>query len=78
MSRIDIPSAVAGTVWQIIAEPGAPVGAGDILMILESMKLEIEVPAPQAGRLRLAVTEGQVVSVGDIVATLDPSDSDPV
>ncbi len=73
MSRIDIPSAVAGTVWQITADAGAQVGAGDILMILESMKLEIEVSAPQAGTLRLAVAEGQVVSVGDILATLDPA-----
>jgi len=71
MSRIDIQSAVAGTVWQITAQPGARVGAGDLIMILESMKLEIEVPAPRDGTLSLTVTEGQVVSVGDVVATLE-------
>ncbi|CAO3424592.1 acetyl-CoA carboxylase biotin carboxyl carrier protein subunit [Azospirillum doebereinerae] len=72
MSRIDIHSAVAGTVWQITAQPGARVGTGDLIMILESMKLEIEIPAPRDGTLSLTVTEGQAVSVGDVVATLEP------
>lgn len=71
MSKIDIPSSVAGAVWQIPARPGSRVAAGEIIVILESMKLEIEVTAPRSGILHLHVTEGQVVASGDVIATLE-------
>lgn len=71
MSKIDIPSSVAGSVWQILASPDSKVAAGETILILESMKLEIEVAAPLAGILHLHVTEGQVVATGDVIATVD-------
>jgi len=70
MARVEIESEVTGNVWKVEVETGAKVGAGDVLMILESMKMEIPVEAPQAGRvaeLRVAVEdaveEDQVIAV---------------
>ena len=42
---------VAGKVWKIEAQPGVQLAADDIILILESMKMEIPVLAPKAGRL---------------------------
>ena len=42
---------VAGKVWKIEARPGATLAADDVILILESMKMEIPVEAPCAGRV---------------------------
>jgi acetyl-CoA carboxylase biotin carboxyl carrier protein len=63
---------VAGKVWKIEAQPGAQLAAEDSILILESMKMEIPVVAPRAGRLAaLHVKEGDAVNEGDVVAMLD-------
>ena len=61
---------VAGKVWKIDAQPGAQLSADDVILILESMKMEIPVVAPRAGIVHSincnegdAVTEGQVLVV---------------
>ncbi len=60
---------VAGTVWKIEAQPGATLAADDVILILESMKMEIPVVAPAAGKLlELLVKEGDMVNEGDAVA----------
>lgn len=62
---------VAGKVWKIEARPGAQLAAEDTILILESMKMEIPVAAPAAGRLlELRVAEGDAVNEGDVVAIL--------
>jgi len=54
--------------------PGAEVATDDVLMILESMKMEVPVPAPIAGRVRsIVVTEGSTVQEDDVLVVLDPS-----
>lgn len=70
MARLEIESEVTGNVWKVEVEAGASVGAGEVLMILESMKMEIPVEAPEAGtvaELRVAVEdsvqEDQVIAV---------------
>ena len=70
MARIEIESEVTGNVWKVEVEAGARVDAGDVLMILESMKMEIPVEAPDTGtvtELRVAVEdaveEDQVVAI---------------
>ena len=70
MARLEIESEVTGNVWKVEVEAGTSVGAGDVLMILESMKMEIPVEAPEAGtvaELRVAVEdsveEDQVIAV---------------
>ena len=53
-------------------KPGDTVAAGDAVIILESMKMEIPVEAPRAGSVReIKVAEGQTVQEGDTVAILE-------
>jgi len=70
MAKIDIESEVTGTVWKVEMAVGAEVAAGDTIMILESMKMEIPVEAPEAGKIAAitvapeeSVEEGQVLCV---------------
>jgi urea carboxylase len=65
---------VTGTVWKIEVENGRRVEAGDVLMILESMKMETAIAAPHAGTIReLRCQSGRVVKAGQIVATIEDS-----
>ena len=62
---MEIKSEIAGKVWQISAGPGDQVAEDDPVVILESMKMEIEVIAPEAGRVsKLCRQQGQQVSPG--------------
>jgi len=71
---IKVKADVAGTVWKITAQAGAVLAADDEIMILESMKMEIPVSAPAAGRLvRLLVAEGEMVAEGQDLAEIDAS-----
>ena len=67
---IDIKALLPGNVWKIVANPGQSVNEGDVIMILESMKMEIDVVAPRGGVIKSInvatndkVVEGQVVAV---------------
>lgn len=63
---------VAGKVWKIEAQPGAQLSADDVILILESMKMEIPVVAPKAGRLlELRVKEGDTLKEGEVVAVME-------
>ena len=63
---------VAGRVWKIEARTGARLAADDVILVLESMKMEIPVAAPTAGTLReLHVKEGDAVKEGDVVADFE-------
>ena len=60
---------VAGNVWKVEVAVGQAVAAGDVLVIIESMKMEIPVEAPAAGTVRaLRVAEGDPVAEGAVVA----------
>jgi len=68
----EVRAHITGVVFQVIASVGDRVGAGDPIVILESMKMEIPVEAPRAGVVQtLRVSEGQTVQEGDVVALLD-------
>lgn len=61
---------VAG-VWKVLVAAGESVSAGDTLVILESMKMEIPVLAETAGKIiELRVAEGDVVQEGDVIAVI--------
>ncbi len=63
---------VAGNVWKIEVAVGQTVAEGDVLVIIESMKMEIPVEAPAAGTVRaLRVAEGDPVAEGAVVAEVD-------
>lgn len=69
MSTITIKSEIAGTVWKLEAQPGGPVETDDILLILESMKMEIPVLAPRKGSVaEFRVSEGEPVTEGQVLA----------
>jgi len=57
-----------------VAEPGAQVAAGDVLVILESMKMEIAIKAPTDGEvLDVRCVEGRPVAAGDPICVLRPA-----
>ncbi len=67
---VDIKALLPGNVWKIVANPGQSVNEGDVIMILESMKMEIDVVAPKGGVIQSInvatndkVVEGQTVAV---------------
>ncbi|MGG2397591.1 urea carboxylase [Pseudomonas sp. SH1-B] len=67
-----IESHVAGNLWQVQVSEGAQVQAGDVLVILESMKMEIPLTAPIAGTVReVRVQPGSPVRAGQRVVVLE-------
>jgi acetyl-CoA carboxylase biotin carboxyl carrier protein len=68
----DVKAHITGVVFQITSKAGDTVAAGDPVIVLESMKMEIPVEAPRACVVReIKVTEGQTVQEGDTVAVID-------
>ena len=66
-----ITAPMAGNIWKVVATEGQTVAAGNVLFILEAMKMETEVKAAQAGTVRgICVKAGDAVAVGDTVMTL--------
>jgi acetyl-CoA carboxylase biotin carboxyl carrier protein len=73
MSHV-VMAEMVGSVWQVVAKEGEKVEPGDTLVILESMKMEIPVPAEVAGVVKeMSVTQGDVVNEGDWIAVIDQS-----
>lgn len=72
MADIGVPVELTAAVWKVEATPGQQVAEGDVLMILESMKMEIPVESPRAGRVTsVLVAEGDQVQEGQIVLLLE-------
>ena len=69
--EVAIRADVTSSVWQVLVEPGARVVAGDRLLILESMKMEIPVVALASGVVRrILVRPGTMVAAGQILGIL--------
>lgn len=67
-----ITADITGTVWKVAVSPGQSVAEGDTLLIVESMKMEIPVAAPAAGRVQaIFVAEGEMVEDGMVIMQLD-------
>ena len=67
-----VDSHIAGNLWQVQVEAGSRVAAGDVLVILESMKMEIPVLAPMAGVVReIRVQPGSAVRAGQRLVVLE-------
>ena len=72
MKPAKVNTEVAGTVWKIVAQKGASLATGDVILIMESMKMEIPIEAPRAGRLvEILVAEGDVLKEDDPVAVIE-------
>ena len=70
---MDVPAHITGTVWKIEVTVGQKVAAGDVLVILESMKMEMPVEAPEAGTVKeIRCQPSQPVNEGDVLVVLTP------
>ena len=68
----EVLSEMVANVWKVLVKPGDSVAEGDVLVILESMKMEIPVEAPGGGTVKsVSVTEGGVVQDGDVIAVIE-------
>ena len=68
----EVEAHITGTVFKIETSVGSEVKEGDVLVILESMKMEMPVEAPSGGRVaEIPVEEGQSVSEGDTLVVLE-------
>ena len=72
MARYEVESEVQGNVWKIEVGEGDQVSAGDVLIILESMKMEIPVEAPVSGIVsELRVREEEAVEEEQVLLVLE-------
>jgi acetyl-CoA carboxylase biotin carboxyl carrier protein len=68
----EVKAELVGNVWKITSKIGDLVAEEDLLMILESMKMEISVTAPRAGTVKeIRVKEGEVVKEGQVLVVLE-------
>ena len=72
MARLELETPVTGVVWKVMAGPGAKVAAGDPVVIMESMKMEIPVEAPADGTItEMLGAEGDPARQDDPGAVLE-------
>lgn len=68
----EIRSPLPGNVLSVKAQPGQQVKSGDLLLVIESMKLENEILAPRDGTVRdVRVLPGANVNIGDLLLILE-------
>ena len=69
---VKVTASVPGKVFKVEASVGQAVKSGDTIIILEAMKMEIPVVAPQDGTIAsIDVTVGQAIESGDALATMN-------
>ncbi|UOX88644.1 biotin/lipoyl-binding carrier protein [Amycolatopsis sp. FBCC-B4732] len=68
----EIRAEMVGTVLEVVAAPGTALNAGDTVLILESMKMELPAVSEMAGTLTsLVVAKGDRVQQGDVLGTVE-------
>ena len=72
--RVKVTSEIAGQVWKVVASVGDELAEDDVIVILESMKMEIPILTPRAGKLTaLHVSAEDMISEDQAVAELEVS-----
>ncbi len=72
MANIDVKSEITGTIWKIEVNAGDKVAEEDVLIIIESMKMEIPVLAPEARTVaEILVKEEEPIKEGQLLARLN-------
>ena len=72
MTKQDVESEVTGNVWKVLKGVGDSVAEGEVIMILESMKMEIPVESPAAGTLSQVLVEPEEqVEEDQVVAVIE-------
>ncbi len=73
-NSVSVTAEMSAAVWKIEIAVGSIVAEGDVLLLLESMKMEIPVEAPSAGVVaKVCVTPEQSVQEGDVLVVIDVS-----
>jgi acetyl-CoA/propionyl-CoA carboxylase biotin carboxyl carrier protein len=72
----ELPSPIQGNMWKVVAKEGQAVAEGDLICIIEAMKMENEITAHKAGTIAtLAATEGQPINTGDLIAVIKSAEA---
>ncbi|ESR25642.1 biotin/lipoyl-binding carrier protein [Lutibaculum baratangense] len=72
MAIVDVKTEITGNVWKIVTKVGDEIDEDEPIMILESMKMEIPVAAPEPGKVaEILVSEGDTVTEGSVVARIE-------
>ena len=67
----DIPAPLAGNIFKVLVDEGEQVNEGDVLLVMEAMKMETEIRAPKSGVVQaVLVREGDAVAVGETLFTI--------
>jgi biotin carboxyl carrier protein len=70
--NIEVEAQVTGNIWKVETAVGAQVEEEDVLLVIESMKMEIPVEAPCGGRIAaFRVSEGESVEEGAVLAVIE-------
>jgi oxaloacetate decarboxylase alpha subunit len=70
-SSVGITAPLSGNIFKVLAKEGDTVESGDVLLVLEAMKMETEIRTSSAGTVsKIMVREGDTVSAGDTLVTL--------
>jgi len=68
---LELRAHITGTVWKIEKKPGDSVQAGEVVLILESMKMEMPLESPASGTLEsLRCNEGDAVQEGQVLGVI--------
>ena len=68
----EVEAQIAGSLWKIEKNVGDTVEINEVIMIIESMKMEIPVEAPCAGRIsEIRVREGEAIEEGAVLALIE-------
>lgn len=71
VSQVGVTAPLAGNIFRVIVKPGDQVQSGDVVVVLEAMKMETEIRAASAGQVQeVMVQEGDSVSAGATLVTL--------
>lgn len=72
MSQENVEFPITGKVTSVSVKAGDKIGEGDVLCLLESMKMENPILAPVGGTVtKIDITAGQVVEAGDLAAVIE-------
>ena len=72
MAIIDVKTVITGNVWKILKKAGERVAEDEPIILLESMKMEIPVTAPEDGTvIEILTKEENTVAEGDVVARIE-------
>ena len=72
--KVKVTSEIAGQVWKVVASVGDELAEDDVIIILESMKMEIPILAPSAGKLAAVhVSAEDMISEDQAIADLEVS-----